>query len=46
VTTPGGALTRLAYYASGDLAQVTDPVGLITKYTYDGVGQELTETVA
>lgn len=44
-TSPGGAVTAFAYYANGDLAQVSDPVGLVTRYTYDGLGQELTETV-
>jgi YD repeat-containing protein len=45
LTTPGGAVTTLGYYADGDLAQVTDPVGLVTTYTYDNLGRQLTKTV-
>ncbi|WP_317453992.1 LamG-like jellyroll fold domain-containing protein [Streptomyces sp. TRM68416] len=43
-TTPGGAKTSYAYYANGDLAQVTSPSGLVTKYTYDGLGRKKSET--
>ena len=43
--TPGGATTTTQYYGDGDVAQVTDPDGLITRYTYDGVGRVLTKTV-
>lgn len=42
VTTPAGALTRYAYFTSGDLARITDPVGLVTAFTYDGLGRQLT----
>ncbi|MFJ3975917.1 LamG-like jellyroll fold domain-containing protein [Streptomyces sp. NPDC090021] len=42
--TPGGATTKYAYYASGDIAQTTAPSGLVTNYTYDGVGRKVTET--
>ena len=37
-------MTSYAYDSSGDVAQVTDPLGLVTKYTYDNLGRELTET--
>ncbi|MCY0954111.1 LamG-like jellyroll fold domain-containing protein [Streptomyces sp. H27-S2] len=42
--TPGGATVSYAYYATGDTAQSTAPSGLITKYTYDGLGRKATET--
>ncbi|WP_328953430.1 LamG-like jellyroll fold domain-containing protein [Kitasatospora purpeofusca] len=44
VTTPGGAVTRYAYYRNTDLAQVTDPAGLTTSYTYDGLGRRVSST--
>ena len=37
-------MTSYAYDSSGDVAQVTDPLGLVTKYAYDSLGRELTET--
>ncbi|MEU9994168.1 LamG-like jellyroll fold domain-containing protein [Streptomyces sp. NPDC050848] len=40
----GGATTSYAYFESGDLARSTAPSGLVTSYTYDGVGRKLTET--
>ncbi|MER5307278.1 LamG-like jellyroll fold domain-containing protein [Streptomyces sp. NPDC002773] len=40
----GGATTSYAYFASGDLARTTEPSGLVTTYTYDGIGRKLTET--
>ncbi|WP_418961287.1 LamG-like jellyroll fold domain-containing protein [Streptomyces tritici] len=43
-TSPAGAVTSNAYYASGSLAQVTSPSGLITKFTYDGLGRKVSET--
>ncbi|MEU8847205.1 LamG-like jellyroll fold domain-containing protein [Streptomyces sp. NPDC048564] len=43
-TTPGGAKTSYRYYANGDLAEVTSPSGLITKYTYDELGRKASET--
>ncbi|MFF7266473.1 LamG-like jellyroll fold domain-containing protein [Streptomyces sp. NPDC008159] len=43
-TTPGGAVTANRYYSNGDLAEVTSPSGLVTKYTYDGLGRKLSET--
>jgi len=45
VTTPGGAVTKYQYYSNGDLAQVTEPSGRSTVYTYDGVGRPLTSVV-
>ena len=38
-----GKVTRYAYYANGDLAQVTSPSGLIEQYTYDAIGRKITE---
>jgi YD repeat-containing protein len=43
--TPGGAVTSYSYYSNGDLAQVTEPSGRRTVYTYDGLGRALTSTV-
>ncbi|MGW0825565.1 LamG-like jellyroll fold domain-containing protein [Streptomyces sp. NPDC002845] len=43
-TTTGGAVSTYAYFADGDLAQVTSPSGLITEFTYDGLGRKTTET--
>ena len=43
-TTPGGAVTSYSYYSDGDLAQVTQPAGAKTVYTYDGLGRALTAT--
>jgi large repetitive protein len=45
VTTPGKAVTTTQYYSDGDVAQTTDADGLVTKYTYDGLGRVLTKTV-
>ncbi|MEU4494504.1 LamG-like jellyroll fold domain-containing protein [Streptomyces sp. NPDC023998] len=42
--TPGSAATTYAYFAGGNLAQVSSPSGLVTKFTYDGLGRKLTET--
>jgi RHS repeat-associated protein len=44
-TTPGGAATSWEYYSDGDVYQVTDPDGLATTYTYDGLGRVLSKTV-
>ncbi|MEU2263648.1 LamG-like jellyroll fold domain-containing protein [Streptomyces sp. NPDC019645] len=42
--TPGTAATTFAYFSNGDLAQVTSPSGLVTKFTYDGIGRKSSET--
>jgi RHS repeat-associated protein len=39
-----GKVTRFAYYANGDLARVTEPSGMVTNYTYDALGKQLTST--
>jgi RHS repeat-associated protein len=44
-TTPGGAVTSSEYYSNGDVYQVTDPDGMRTIYTYDGLGRTLSKTV-
>jgi RHS repeat-associated protein len=43
-TDPRGALTRYAYFSNGDLAQITEPSGLVVSFTYDALGRKLTET--
>ncbi|MFD5014867.1 LamG-like jellyroll fold domain-containing protein [Streptomyces chartreusis] len=43
-TTPGGSKTSYRYFANGDLAESTSPSGLVTKYTYDGLGRKASET--
>ncbi|WP_163573766.1 RHS repeat protein [Fodinicola feengrottensis] len=41
---PSGATTTVSYFHNGgDIASVTDPAGAVTSYTYDGVGQTLTQ---
>ncbi|MFI8509614.1 LamG-like jellyroll fold domain-containing protein [Streptomyces sp. NPDC085460] len=40
----GGATASYAYFAGGDLAKSTAPSGVVTTYTYDGIGRKLTET--
>ncbi|WP_406354787.1 LamG-like jellyroll fold domain-containing protein [Streptomyces sp. NBC_00658] len=42
-TTPAGAKTSYRYYSNGDLAEVTSPSGLVTTYTYDGLGRKISE---
>ncbi|THA49427.1 LamG-like jellyroll fold domain-containing protein [Streptomyces sp. A1136] len=41
---PGGATTTIGYFRNGDIASVTDPNGLVTKFTYDNLGRNLTKT--
>ncbi len=36
--------TSFAYFRSGDLAQVTEPSGLVTKFGYDRLGRTATKT--
>jgi RHS repeat-associated protein len=43
-TTAAGEVTSYAYDSAGDLTQQTDPSGLVTKYTYDLLGRQLTAT--
>ncbi|MFD9393174.1 LamG-like jellyroll fold domain-containing protein [Streptomyces sp. NPDC060000] len=42
---PGGAVNQVSYLKNGDVASTTDAVGLVTSYTFDGLGQVLTEKV-
>lgn len=44
-TTPGGAVSTIGYFHNGDVASTTDPLGLVTSYTYDGLGQVLTKKI-
>ncbi|MEH1055731.1 LamG-like jellyroll fold domain-containing protein [Micromonospora sp. CPCC 206171] len=44
VTTPGGQVQQVVYFASGDIAEVIEPTGKITRYTYDGLGRPVSET--
>jgi large repetitive protein len=43
VTMPGGGFQTVTYFKSGDVAQVTEPAGKITKFTYDALGRVVTE---
>ncbi|MFI7385966.1 LamG-like jellyroll fold domain-containing protein [Streptomyces sp. NPDC049813] len=42
---PGGAVNSVAYFKNGDVASTTDAVGLVTTFTYDGLGQVLSQKV-
>jgi large repetitive protein len=44
VTSPGGQVQTTKYFANGDVAEVTDAAGLVTKLTYDGQGRVVTKT--
>ncbi|MBM0237169.1 VCBS repeat-containing protein [Micromonospora sp. ATA32] len=44
VTTPGGQVQQVVYYASGDVAEVIEPGGKVTRYTYDSLGRPVSET--
>jgi RHS repeat-associated protein len=44
-TSAGGAVTQYHYFADGDVSSVTDPAGLLTCDSYDGVGRLTTKTV-
>ena len=44
ITGSGGGVTSYAYNSAGDVMQTTSPLGLVTKYTYDNLGRELSET--
>jgi YD repeat-containing protein len=43
-TSPGGQVQTTTYFANGDVAQVTDPAGLVTKLAYDGLGRTVSKT--
>ncbi|MDF3301636.1 LamG-like jellyroll fold domain-containing protein [Streptomyces tropicalis] len=42
---PGGAVNQVSYFKNGDVASTTDAIGLVTQYTYDGLGQVTTQKV-
>ncbi len=44
-TSPGGAVQTQYYNHSGDLAKTVDPVGMVTTFSYDGLGRVLSRTV-
>lgn len=44
VTTAGGLTKKVVYYTSGDIAEVTEPGGKTIRYTYDGLGRQVSET--
>ncbi|MDI1461343.1 ricin-type beta-trefoil lectin domain protein [Catellatospora sp. KI3] len=44
IISPTGTSQSLAYYQSGDLASITDPSGMVTEYTYDGMGRIIVKT--
>ncbi len=37
-------MTSYAYDSAGDVMQVTDPLGLVTRYSYDNLGRKLSQT--
>ncbi|MEV0726977.1 LamG-like jellyroll fold domain-containing protein [Micromonospora purpureochromogenes] len=42
---PGGAQQSTEYNSAGDVMRITDAAGLVTEFTYDGLGRTLTKTV-
>jgi RHS repeat-associated protein len=42
---PGGSVNSVSYFHNGDVATSTDAAGLVTSYTYDGLGQVLAKKV-
>ncbi|UXY20240.1 LamG domain-containing protein [Streptomyces cynarae] len=42
---PGGAVNQVSYFSNGDVASTTDAIGLVTQYTYDGLGQVTSQKV-
>ncbi|MFC0437396.1 LamG-like jellyroll fold domain-containing protein [Kutzneria buriramensis] len=43
-TSPGGAKNTITYAAGGDVQQTQNAEGLVTKFTYDGLGRVATKT--
>lgn len=43
---PGGATNTVAYTHSGDVAETVNAEGLVTTFSYDGLGRVLTKTVS
>ncbi|WP_436521516.1 ricin-type beta-trefoil lectin domain protein [Actinoplanes sp. HUAS TT8] len=43
IVKPGGGVQTILYSASGDIAEVTDPAGMVTRYEYDGIGRTVKE---
>ncbi|GLY01344.1 LamG-like jellyroll fold domain-containing protein [Actinoplanes sp. NBRC 101535] len=44
MVTAGGARQSVTYFKSGDVAQVTEPNGAITRFVYDALGRAVTQT--
>ncbi|MFD7540923.1 LamG-like jellyroll fold domain-containing protein [Streptomyces sp. NPDC059819] len=44
-TTPGGAVSSVAYLHTGDIAAGTDAAGLVSTYGYDGLGRVTSKKV-
>ncbi|WP_163573548.1 RHS repeat protein [Fodinicola feengrottensis] len=40
---PSGSTTTVSYFHNGDVASVTDAAGLVTNFTYDGLGHVSTK---
>ncbi|WP_282205905.1 LamG-like jellyroll fold domain-containing protein [Kitasatospora fiedleri] len=45
VSSPGGAVSTIAYLHNGDIASTTMASGLKTTYTYDGLGRPTAKTI-
>ena len=43
-TSPGGAVNTIVYTAAGDVAKTTNAEGLVSTFTYDGLGRAATKT--
>ncbi|GID94378.1 hypothetical protein Adi01nite_37900 [Amorphoplanes digitatis] len=43
VVKPDGGVQTILYYPSGDVAETTDPAGMVTRYEYDGLGRTTKE---
>jgi YD repeat-containing protein len=44
ITAPGGGVTSYKYNLGGDLMQTTSPLRLVTSYSYDNLGRQLSQT--